>query len=209
MLALSVAAALYCVAIIAGTLLMKGPIPYGGWLLLALVPLVGVGIVAVMVLTMINRSQPRRRGDWDGAPWNPPPLPPPPSQPRALPRGALVLAAVGVLVGLTTVGVAAASGSRGSPASPTASCRYRLVVTKPYAEWCVTKEEYERAGAAEQQVGSGMMLAFFAGLGGLARVQLAPRVLRPSSPHPIDPPRRLDGANGRDVHEILRERPPT
>ena len=74
---------------------------------------------------------------------------------RDLATGLIVLAFSGTLAWATTVPALA----RGGPADGDATCPYQLAQHSVHV--CVSKVEYERAGAAEQRLGAATLLFFF------------------------------------------------
>jgi hypothetical protein len=62
---------------------------------------------------------------------------------------------------------------RGGPAEPSADCRYRLQNHTVYT--CVSKAEYDRAGAGEQRIIAGILLGFLTVHTGVALSVLAGR----------------------------------
>lgn len=76
--------------------------------------------------------------------------------PRVLARALLTLAFLGWLSGM----LAFPALARGGPSGPGGGCRYRLDSHGAYT--CVARATYQRAGAGEQRLVSGIILAFFA-----------------------------------------------
>jgi hypothetical protein len=88
--------------------------------------------------------------------------------PIALGRGLLTVAFLGWLSGITAIPAVAGGG----PTSAGDGCAYRLHNHGSYT--CVSRQEYEHAGAGEQRFGCGVLLGFFtihagAALSGLPR----------------------------------------
>jgi hypothetical protein len=147
------AAAAFCLLLVLATLVRQRPVPELTVLLIPAIPL----LVAGQLWTILSINA--RRGKWGRGT---------PRRPLADPRkflfgdlrrdvatGLVVLAICGWLAAVTAYPALA----RGGPSGGDALCPYQLrehgLVT------CVSKAEYERAGAAEQRLVAAALLFFF------------------------------------------------
>lgn len=148
------------------------PLEGASILLLPAIPILAVG--QLWTIASMNARMPRRTGGWRDRTRASHAMSRNPRTfffgdlPSRFARPLLLLAFLGWLSAMT----AFPALTNGRPAGAGDGCQYRLNSHGWYT--CVSRRRYEHAGAAEQRLGSGVMLAFFAlhagaALGGLHR----------------------------------------
>lgn len=160
-LAISIAvgvAAAFAAAVAVAALIREQPVPHAALLLIPGVPLVAVGQLW-MIAIIRSRMSPRAGRSWSRRPpfpssWNP----------RKVVFGSLgtrtsavlFLAALG---GWLLAMTAFPTLVNGGPDGHSATCAY--VLANHGSRTCVSRGAYQRAGAAEQRVAAGILLAFY------------------------------------------------
>jgi hypothetical protein len=143
---LAATGAAVCIVVVIVTLITQRPIPGVGFILIPAIPLLMAG--QLLAIAWFYRW--RRRDRWSMLRW------------LAEGLGGVGLAAI--LAACTAGWITAATSfgplRNGGPAPATTSCSY--VLRQHDVDICASRQEFERAGAAEQRVVAGILLAFFA-----------------------------------------------